>query len=183
METQELIRTKPQAKKSTAFFEELYETAFPSVARFVSKMNGSFEDAKDIFQDALVIFYEKTQRPDFRPAISSEAYLLGIAKHLWIRKFNRDHKNVPLDRFEAQISLDDEIRINEPKLVRLLESTGKKCLDLLRAFYYEKMPMRNIAHAFNFRSEHSATVQKYKCIEKIREEIKNKSVSYEDFTD
>jgi RNA polymerase sigma factor (sigma-70 family) len=182
METLEM--TQPQTKHPATLFTELYEAAFPSVARFVSKMNGSFDDAKDIFQDALVIFYEKTQQRDFRPAVSDQAYLLGIAKHLWIRKFNRDLKNVPLDRFEAEISLDDDVAtINEPKLLQLLESTGKKCLDLLRAFYYEKLPMRNIAKTFNYRSEHSATVQKYKCIEKIREEIKTKSVSYEDFTD
>jgi RNA polymerase sigma factor (sigma-70 family) len=181
METLEIqqLETKPPA----TLFAELYETAFPLVARFVGKMNGSFDDAKDIFQDALVLFYEKTQQRNFRPAVSDEAYILGIAKHLWIRKFNRDIKNVPPDRFEAEISLDDNAAtINESKLLQLLESTGKKCLDLLRAFYYEKLPMRNIAHLFNYRSEHSATVQKYKCIEKIREEIKTKSVSYEDFT-
>jgi RNA polymerase sigma factor (sigma-70 family) len=181
METPEMVQ--PQTKHPATLFAELYETAFPSVARFISKKNGSFEDAKDIFQDALIVFYEKNQQPQFRPEVSDEAYILGIAKHLWIRKFNRDLKNVPLDDFEAGLSLNDDAMINEPKLLQLLESTGKKCLDLLRAFYYEKLPMRNIANVFNYRSEHSATVQKYKCIEKIREEIKTKAVSYEDFID
>lgn len=181
METLEM--PEPQIKPPAMLFAELYETAFPSVARFVGKMNGSFDDAKDIFQDALVLFYEKKQQRNFRPAVSDEAYLLGIAKHVWLRKFNRDRKNVSLDEFEAGISLDDQTTtINESKLLQLLESTGKKCLDLLRAFYYEKLTMRNIAQAFNYSSEHSATVQKYKCIEKIRDEIKTKSISYEDFS-
>lgn len=181
METLEM--PEPQTKPPAMLFAELYETAFPSVARFVGKMNGSFDDAKDIFQDALVLFYEKTQQRNFRPVVSDEAYILGIAKHLWLRKFNRDRDTVSLDKFEAEISPEDNTAtVNESKLLQLLESTGKKCLDLLRAFYYEKLPMRNIAKAFNYSSEHSASVQKYKCIEKIRDEINTKSISYEDFT-
>src|SRR5262245_2471091 len=88
--------------------EELYERAFPSVARFVSKMSGSFQEAKDIFHDALVIFYEKSQHPDFSITVSPEAYILGIAKHLWVRKFSRDHQKVSLDAMESLITLPDD---------------------------------------------------------------------------
>ncbi len=179
-----LEMTKPKAKSPAQLFERLYETAFLPVVKYVSKMNGSFEDSKDIFQDALVIYYEKSQQPDFSITSSEEAYIVGIAKNLWIKKFNRDHKNSSLDHFESEIFVDDHTtKVNDHKLLQLLGSTGKKCMDLLRAFYYEKLPMRNIAGVFNYRSEHSATVQKYKCIEKIRETIKTKSISYEDFTD
>jgi len=184
MELVEMTKSSPP-KSVPQLFEELYETTFPAVAKFVSKMNGSFEDAKDIFQDALVIYYEKNQQPRFNLTISAEAYILGIAKHLWFRKFNRDHKNISLDESASSFfsDADETIKINNHKLLQLIESTGKKCLDLLRAFYYEKLPMRNIAQTFNYSSEHSATVQKYKCIEKIRTTIKTKSVSHEDFTE
>jgi hypothetical protein len=40
----------------------VYEESFPSVAAFVAKMGGSLEDAKDIFHDAMVIFFEKVHR-------------------------------------------------------------------------------------------------------------------------
>ena len=33
-------------------FISLYKKAFPLVARYVSKMGGSFDEAKDVFQDA-----------------------------------------------------------------------------------------------------------------------------------
>ncbi|HTF06071.1 MAG TPA: hypothetical protein VK826_18705, partial [Bacteroidia bacterium] len=80
--TMDIPRTIP-VQTPTELFAELYERAFPAVALFVRKMNGSFEEAKDIFHDALVIFYEKQQEKTFVLRTSPEAYLMGIAKHLW----------------------------------------------------------------------------------------------------
>ena len=164
-------------------FEELYETAFPAVAAFVSKMNGSFQDAKDIFQDALVIYFEKSGGPTFGVVSMPERYILGIAKHLWIRKFKEDRKIISLDSLESTISIPEDYfpSLHSNRLLQILENTGKKCMDLLRGFYFEKLTMREMARSRGYSNEHSVTVQKYKCLEKIRESIKEKSISYEDF--
>ncbi|MCB0583518.1 MAG: hypothetical protein KDD10_29835, partial [Phaeodactylibacter sp.] len=42
-----------------AAFEQLYSSCFPKVARLVKALGGEYEDARDIFQDALVVLYEK----------------------------------------------------------------------------------------------------------------------------
>lgn len=164
-------------------FEELYEVAFPAVAAFVSKMNGSFQDAKDIFQDALVIYFEKSTDPKFRIASLPERYILGIAKHLWIGKFKEDRKKISLDTLESTISIPADFfpSIHSIKILQFLENTGKKCMDLLRGFYYEKLTMKEMTRSLGYSNEHSVTVQKYKCLEKIRESIKEKSIRYEDF--
>jgi RNA polymerase sigma factor (sigma-70 family) len=164
-------------------FEALYESAFPGVARFVSKMNGSFEDAKDIFQDALVIFHEKYAEEDFSIQSSPEAYVLGIAKHLWLKRFKTSGRHISPDAMEAAIAIPEDYypTVDTSTLLQMLEKTGKKCLDILQAFYYEKMPLHALAQKLGFGSVHSATVQKYKCLEKVRDEVKNKSISYEDF--
>jgi RNA polymerase sigma factor (sigma-70 family) len=164
-------------------FEALYITAFPVVARFVRKMNGSLDDASDLFQDALVIYYEKITDPDFSTYMSAEAYILGITKHLWVRKYKHDRKKVSLNIGESSISIpnDYDPEVDTMQLLKLLATTGRKCMELLQAFYYEKISMKTLARNFGFGSERSATVQKYKCIEKIRDTIKEKSISYEDF--
>src|SRR5688572_4566792 len=165
------------------FFGELYESAFPNFARFAARMNASFADTKDIFHDALVLFYEKSLDPDFTLRSTPEAYILGIAKHLWIKKFNHDRHKISLDSLESQIRIPADYfpTVNEIHLLKFLESSGKKCLNLLRKFYYEKMSLMDIAAALGYRSVRSATVQKYKCIEKMRDAIKSNSAHYEDF--
>lgn len=164
-------------------FEALYITAFPVVARFVGKMNGSLDDASDLFQDALVIYCEKVADPGFTTYISPEAYILGITKHLWMRKYTHDRKKVSLDIMESSITIpnDYDPEVDSMQLLKLLATTGRKCMELLQAFYYEKISMKILAGKFGFGTERSATVQKYKCIEKIRDTIKEKSISYEDF--
>lgn len=182
---EELRATIQQHKQSRAIhFEQLYESTFPKVAAFVSKMNGSFEDAKDIFQDALVIFFEKTTVMGF-VCTSEEAYIMGIAKHLWVRKFQQDRQRVLFDHFEQQLNVPSDITldVNTTRLLRLLETAGKKCMDLLSAMYYDDIPLKQITRRHRYRNEHTASVQKYKCLEKVRDTVKNKSISYEQFID
>jgi RNA polymerase sigma factor (sigma-70 family) len=180
LETSSTKETNTPSEKS---FEEWYESAFPYVAKFVGKMGGSFQDAKDIFHDALVLFYEKTCQQNFQPKTSAEAYILGIAKHLWIRKFNKDKNKVSLDESEAAISIPNDYfpDVDSHRLLILLEQTGKKCLQLLHSFYYENLSLKDITDQLGYRSVHSATVSKYKCLEKLRDSVKEKSISYEDF--
>ena len=54
-------------------------------------------------------------------------------------------------------------------------------MKLLKGFYYDQLPLTDIATAFGFSGVRSATVQKYKCLEKVRETIKQKALQYEDF--
>ena len=55
------------------------------------------------------------------------------------------------------------------------EYRSQECLELLTAFYYEHLPLRDIATKFGFNGTRSATVQKYKCLEKVREKIKTEA--------
>lgn len=164
-------------------FRELYETAFPLVAKFIGARGGSFDDAKDIFHDALVIYREKRTSDVIHIRLSEEAYVVGIAKHLWFRKNKADRKFITLDDAEAAISVPEDYfdAINSDNLLAFLERSGKKCMALLKSFYYDGSSVINIARAFGFKSAHSATVQKFKCLEKMRDEVKQKSISYEDF--
>lgn len=164
-------------------FAHLYEQGFPIIARFVSQMGGTLPEAKDIFQDALVIYWEKSREEEFVLQTSQHAYILGIAKHLWNRRVKQEHRKVSLSSSEAAINIPEDYfpSVNSLRLLAVLERSGKKCLDLLRAFYYQKLPMKQIAGAFGYGTDRSATVQKYKCLEKVRETIKEKSIGYEDF--
>jgi len=160
-------------------FIALYKSAFSVVARYVSKMGGTFDEAKDIFQDALVIYYEKTVSGGLVLNNNEQAYLLGISKNLWLKKFKENNRSESLDGIEA--AEVEEQQASELKLMKFLETAGKKCMELLRSFYYDQLPLADVAKLFGFSGVRSATVQKYKCLEKVRETVKEKSLSYEDF--
>lgn len=165
------------------FFEELYEKAFPGVAAFVKHRNGSLQDAKDVFHDALIILYEKVVTESLSPDTQPDHYVVGIAKHVWLHNFNRDKNSVSLTDTEAAITIPEDYfpKADDQKLLALLERTGKRCLDMLRSIYYDKVSLDKIAAQLGYGSAHSASVQKFKCLEKIRDTVKEKSIRYEDF--
>lgn len=164
-------------------FTTLYKKVFPVLSRYVSRMGGSFEEAKDVFQDALIIYYERIVAGN-NAAIgaSGNAYLFGIAKYLWLQKYRNSSMNVSLDDIDHEIlNEDQDSNFVAGKLMRYLEASGQKCMEILKAFYYDKLPVQQLANLFGYTSIRSATVQKYKCLEKVRDHVKQKSLTYEDF--
>ncbi len=172
-------RTTSQARER--WFIDLYERVFPAVARYVRQRGGSLEQAQDVFQDSLIIYYERIASAADPPE-QEEAYLLGIARYRWLLTGRRTGSEVPLDEVAEPDWAEEGTALPlSQKLLRLLTVAGKKCMDLLRAFYYDQLPLNEVAHTFGYAGVRSATVQKYKCLEKVRTTVQEKSLSYEDF--
>jgi len=169
------------AAEREVFFIGLYKKAFPAVARYVSRMGGSLEQAQDIFQDALVVYYEKVQAPGATVPQNEKAYLLGITKNLWSQAYKAACKNQPLDDMQADFEAVADEQPATNKLMHYLETAGQKCMDMLRAYYYDHLPAGDIATLFGYSGLRSATVAKYKCLEKVRDKVKENSLSYADF--
>ncbi|HEY0741843.1 MAG TPA: hypothetical protein VGD40_10285 [Chryseosolibacter sp.] len=179
------VETQPEISVDFSrkdLFEGLYLKMFPAVARFIRRQKGSLDDAKDVFHDALIIFYEKKVTRQLEIELTDDAYVFGIVKHLWIRK-TKENQRVLLSEDESGITLPDDFEsdLRPDSLVSFLRMAGQKCMTLLQAFYYDRQSMDLIRSVFGFSSIRSATVQKYKCLEKVRDLVKNKSMNYEDF--
>jgi RNA polymerase sigma factor (sigma-70 family) len=162
-----------------AVFEQLYRDCFPSVARMVKTLGGKQPDAEDIFQECLIILYEKSVGGELDIESSLHAYVLGIARNLWIRERKTNHSLLELN--EA-ISIPDHFSEPEPprlRMYRFMAAAGRRCMEILQAFYYQKLSAAQLASDFGFQSARSATVQKHKCLEKVRNSVKEKQLSYE----
>ncbi|MDM1295718.1 sigma-70 family RNA polymerase sigma factor [Sphingobacterium sp. N143] len=177
------INNLNQSVERQKLFMQLYQRVFPIVARYVSKMGGSFEEAKDVFQDALVAYYEKIiVSPD--ALYNDSGYLVGTSKNLWLKRYKqKDLHGLPLDLNQSDVAIEDENSLSNKRLFRFLEMAGRKCMELLKAFYYDRMPLHEIADEFGYSGTRSATVQKYKCLEKVRNTVKEKALTYDDFMD
>ena len=158
-----------------------YQRAFPILADYIRKGGGDLEQAREIFQEAVVIYYEKSLQKEFSQEKDDKAYLLGIGRNLWRKHLRQTRHSVELQGHDLAEERDQKPLTT--KILRFLQQNGEKCMNLLQAYYYEKLPMAQLADRFGYGSERSATVQKYKCLEKIRDQIKLKSLRYEDFLD
>jgi RNA polymerase sigma factor (sigma-70 family) len=166
----------PKSKTDTdASLAKLYEEAFPSVARTLHRMGAPFEDARDIFHDSLLAYVEQALS-NGKPK-NEIAYLVGIARHLFLKKQERRNRTTNVEIADDSDNISS--LIDESTLSKLIAKGGERCLRILRSFYYENRSISEIAKLFGFGNAHSASVQKYKCIEKIRDELKNDKELYE----
>lgn len=160
--------------------EALYREAFPRAAAVVRQLGGDLEAAKDLFHDAVIIYLEKKQEGTLNIHTSAPNYLTGIVKFLWMKQFRATILHTSLEQVENHYGIPDDFYSTEkeqtPALLRFLQTAGKKCMQLLQAFYYDQWSMQQIADTFHYKTSHSATVQKHKCIEKIREQLKQTAV-------
>ena len=162
-------------------FRQLYDSCFPAVLRLVRNTGGQQEDARDVFHDALIILYEKHLSGQLVLTTGPKPYVIGIVKHLWRRQSGKQGKELSFSAFEKQLDVPDRSQ-NEPlsrphlRLFKFLSVAGRRCLDILQAFYYQQMPLAQIAEEFGFASTRSATVQKHKCLKKIQSAIQEKQL-------
>jgi RNA polymerase sigma factor (sigma-70 family) len=172
------ISNSDRSAKRQELFISLYKSAFPVVAKYISRRGGNFDEAKDVFQDALVVYYEKVvSSPDL--FTNDIAYLVGTSKNLWLKRYRQTNQNISMDNIDL---FDEETaHSSNHRLMRFLETSGNKCMELLKGFYYDQLSLGEIADEFGYSGVRSATVQKYKCLEKVRETIKQKALVYDDF--
>lgn len=160
-------------------FAGYYRRVFPGFATFIKSKDGTLQEARDLFQEALVITYERMLRYD---RDVEDGYLFGICRHLWYRQQRKYQMELGYTTSETKDHAASEYQ--EPathKILDLIALAGARCLELLTSFYYHNRSMQEIARTFGFSGERSATVQKYKCLEKVRKNVHLKKMTYEDF--
>jgi len=172
---------RPAEKARADHFEGLYLKCFPAVAAMIAKSGGALDDAREVFQEALLVFYEKSL-DDSQPELPRDegAYLFGICRFLWYKDQRHQAK---FSQTKLHFDLPEEAPVlpNQSKKLNFLETAGKKCMEILKSFYYDNASAEELRDIYGFSSERSATVQKYKCLEKVRSVVKEKSMHYEDF--
>ena len=141
---------------------------------------GDEEDAADVFQEAMVVLYEKAQREDFRLTCKIGTYLFAICKHLWYKKLERRKRQpgaMPYDAgndegadwaYEEDTAAHRERELHYQHLDAALEQLGEPCRSLLKAFYHDDKSMQEIAGDFGYTNPDNAKTQKYKCLTRLK---------------
>lgn len=169
----ELLRIGKISKVS----QKLY-AYFPVIKKMILKNQGSSQDAEDVYQDALIIILRKFEDPEFKITSNFNTYLYSVCRFLWSdelkrrnKRFEVEIKEILLDSNE-QLEIDTEQMRSEKLAEKAFFSLGEKCKDLLKLFYYAKMSLKEIAPMLQFANEKVAKNQKYRCLEKAKENLK-----------
>lgn len=163
------------AKNDSKAVEQLYKSHFSMIQHFVENNNGSFDDARDIFQEAMIALYEKVKSDSFVLTCQIKTYLFSICKHLWLKRLQQVGKySTPLDFEEESISVEADLDDFQKKdaafaiMDRALNSLGEPCKGLLEGYYLNKKGMQELAADFGYTNADNAKNQKYKCLMRLK---------------
>jgi RNA polymerase sigma factor (sigma-70 family) len=163
------------AKSDSSAFAFLYRKHFNMVKFLVEKNTGSSEDASDLFQEVLIIIYEKVRDRRLHLTCSLKTYIYSVARNQWLKKLSQKGRSVSENNFENYIQVEDFQEMSVvADLKNLLNEIGEACRKLLILFYYRKKSMEEICLELNYSNADSVKTQKYKCIQRLKKMIENK---------
>jgi RNA polymerase sigma factor (sigma-70 family) len=151
----------------------LYKSYYRMAVNVIKTNSGNEYEAADVFQDALISFYESVQREKFRGDSSIKTYLYSTVRNLWLTRLKKSNRMVDIENqynnVVTAITDKDNFDDEQPEtlLKRIIDKTGEQCKELLRLYYYENRSMKEITALMNFSNENSTKTQKYKCMKKL----------------
>ncbi len=176
-----LIIEQLRSGQPSKVLEELYK-AYPAIRHFIKTHGGNDDDARDVFQESLIVLYRKVQQKDFKLSASLNTYLFSVSKYMWkdlLKKKNREVTFTVHDVPAEDINHVHNEEVQWAWLDKILASLGEKCSEILRLFYYGKLSMDEIATKLGYRNVDTAKTQKYKCLERARTMANEMSITIE----
>jgi len=153
--------------------EVIYDQFFSKIESFVKNNNGNTDDAKDIFQDALMTIYIKSRSVDLTTLnCTFYTYLYAICRNLWFKKLRRKKLEILNDAEESDSELIWDIEESIAKKERwdfyrekfkLLNPPCQKILQL----FFEKLNFSEISEKLGLGSANYAKKKKYLCKQKL----------------
>ncbi|MBE7173779.1 MAG: sigma-70 family RNA polymerase sigma factor [Williamsia sp.] len=167
---------KGLARNDKRSVEILYKENYNMVQSLVINNNGTADDARDVFQEAMIVLYENAKSDHFELNCLIKTYLYSVARRLWLKKLSHAKKYVGelKDDQEIIVPVEEEIEAhalhdNQFALMeKALSGLGEPCKSLLEAYYMRKKSMTDIAEKFGYTNADNAKNQKYKCLMRLK---------------
>jgi RNA polymerase sigma factor (sigma-70 family) len=155
-------------------FVYLHRAMFQRMAKFVGDNSGSPADAKDLFQDALVVLFKMARQEKLPEGVVVEAYLFSICRNLWYKVLNKRKRTsewTEAAQMEAEVEPPLTSMLSEERrsiIERLFAKMGEDCKRLLVHYYFDQMALKEIAPLMNYASEQVAKNKKSFCMNKLK---------------
>jgi RNA polymerase sigma factor (sigma-70 family) len=163
------------AIRDSKVVETLYRENCNMVQTLIINNNGSSDDAKDIFQEAMIVLFEKVRSGTFELNCQIKTFVYSVSRRLWLKRLQQQNRySSPGDNMESVVAVEDDLEEHEQRntefemMERAINHLGEPCKGLLEAYYLQKQNMQVIAANFGYTNADNAKNQKYKCLMRLK---------------
>ena len=161
--------------------ELIYKKYYRMMTKLVITNSGTEEEARDVYQDALVVFWQKARSGNLVMTAKMSTYIYSICQNLWRKELDRK-KRLSNEEKDGSQSMDMDGPEREKIIARCMDQLGDTCRKVLMYYYFDEMSMQEIAEKLGFANTDTAKTKKYKCKQKLDELVKAQ-YSEQDFLD
>ena len=173
--TQESELLAGLAREDKRIIERIYRENYSMIHTLVVQNNGSSDDAADIFQEGMIVLFEKSKQPDFELRCQLKTYIYSVCRRLWLKKLQSANRmSGSLENTEDLVFVEEDLETHENRQndFQIMENSmlkiGEPCRSLLEAYYIHKKQMQQIAADFGYTNADNAKTQKYKCLVRLK---------------
>ncbi len=156
----------------------IYRKYFNEIRQYIIKNNGGEDDAKDIFQEGIIVLYRKIKDEKLNLTCSVNTYFYSICRYLWLKQLNKQKLDLSDDyNIDENIEIDDdfELLVLENEKFKLYQEHFIKlpddCKKLLKLFI-ENLSIKEIAQQMDF-TENYTKKRKFMCKEYLVNNVQN----------
>ncbi|GAB4398557.1 MAG: sigma-70 family RNA polymerase sigma factor [Microscillaceae bacterium] len=151
----------------------VYKKNYKMMVRLIIKNNGTEDEAKDIYQEAIVVFWQKARQPEFVLTSKISTFLYSVCLNLWRKELERKARLSSEMKDGETISNYDQLE-KEKVVQECINSLGETCRQVLMYYYFDNYSMQEIADKMGFANADTAKSKKYKCKKELDNLIKSK---------
>ncbi|HMC86778.1 MAG TPA: sigma-70 family RNA polymerase sigma factor [Chitinophagaceae bacterium] len=155
--------------------ETIYKDNYNMVQALIINNNGSSDDARDIFQEAMIVLYEKAKSGTFELNCLLKTYIYSVSRRLWLKRLYQLQKyGGQIENMVETVAVEEEIEAHQQRntafqaMEKSMNNLGEPCKSLLEAYYLQKRNMTEIAGSFGYTNADNAKNQKYKCLVRLK---------------
>src|SRR6185295_9430869 len=117
--------------------ETIYRDNYNMVQVLVINNNGSVDEAKDVFQEAMIVLYEKVRSGTFELNCQIKTYVYSVLKRLWLKLLQQlSRYSGAIENLDGVIPVEEEIELHEKRnaefemMNKAIGSLGEPCKSL-----------------------------------------------------
>lgn len=180
LEEKDIISYIKKGDKRVAV-ENLYKLYSQKIQKYIRSKGANKEDAEDIFQEALLVFYKKAIEEPIDNDFNVGGFLMSIAQNKWYTQLRRKEMmtrhHQEILHIEEKVSKQyvyDYSKERENVMTQILSVVGENCHKLLSLVLYENLSLKEVAKQMGYSSEDVAKMTHHRCKKKLINEIKDK---------
>ena len=178
-----IARIKTGDERELGTIYEKYRQEF--ISWIIRTYSCNIEEAKEVYQLAIMIFYENIINGRLTTMTSSiKSYLFAIGKNKMLEqkkfatRFTHNMDGTMDLMNEDQPTEDVEKQETTLKLVEhCMHLLGEPCRGLLEMYYYHKKSMTDIAKSLGYKNTDTAKNQKYKCMKRLKKIFEERTMN------